>query len=119
MQADKNNVNNWLDLAHAALNVDRNRDVEEYCKKILEVDAKNIKAWMLRARNANRMVKPKEVKEYCKIVLEIDPDNFEALFSIAKLERKVEYYHKAIDAANDSQVQILYEEIKKLAYIEP
>ncbi len=45
-------VDNYLEMAHAALEAGNHAEAESYCNKIIEIDPKNYKAWMLKGEAA-------------------------------------------------------------------
>lgn len=118
-------IDNYLELAQIAFKVDQYSEVEEYCKKILEIDGNNLQAWILRTKNVhilykNRLKSKPIIQEYSKKIFEIDPNNFEIYLFMARYELNYDntlaksYYSKAIDCANDSEVLIVYEDVKKI-----
>jgi tetratricopeptide (TPR) repeat protein len=124
VQIDKTNyIDNYLQLAQSSFNIHNHNEVEEFCKKILEIDSNNIQAWILRTKNATVLGKGRNViQEYSKKVFEIDSNNFEISIFMARYELKYSYdkdlaksyYCKAIDCASDSEVFEIYEDVKKI-----
>jgi len=127
VQIDKtNSIDNYLQSAQQEFKIGNHNEVENLCKKILEIDWNNLQAWILRTKNAHILLKYKFqsehiIREYSKKVFEIDPNNFEIALFMARFELNYDnalakpYYLKAIDCANDSEVFMVYEDVKKIA----
>ncbi|GAB1402507.1 hypothetical protein MASR1M68_14180 [Elusimicrobiota bacterium] len=124
VQIDKtSDVNNRFNIAQYTFRIGDYNEVENLCKRNLEIDSDHLPTWILRTQNAIALAKSRYViQEHSKKVFEIDFNNFETSLFMARYELSCNnnnlakyYYCKAVDCASDSEVSMIYEDVKKIA----